>query len=120
VLASGALGYVPKSAGQSVLFSAIQLVLNGDVYIPPLMLRHAFARPQVPRSQSDSHADNVLTARQIEILVFLSEGLPNKSIAMKLGVSEKTVKAHITAIFKSLKVVNRTQAAAVARDAGLI
>jgi DNA-binding NarL/FixJ family response regulator len=119
-LAAGALGYVPKSAGQSVLLSAIQLVLNGDVYVPPLMLRDAFASPQIPRSQSGDRADNVLTARQIEILAFLSEGQPNKSIARKLGVSEKTVKAHITAIFKSLKVVNRTQAAAVAREAGLI
>ena len=85
-----------------------------------VVLGDAIANPQDPRSQSDNQVDNILTARQIEILAFLCEGQPNKSIARKLGVSEKTVKAHITAIFKSLKVVNRTQAAAVAREAGLI
>jgi two-component system nitrate/nitrite response regulator NarL len=119
-LAAGALGYVPKSAGQRVLFSAIQLVLSGEVYVPLLMLGDAISSPQDPRSQSGDPVDNILTARQIEILAFLCEGQPNKSIARKLGVSEKTIKAHITAIFKSLRVVNRTQAAAVARKAGLI
>jgi len=61
-----------------------------------------------------------LTARQIEILKFISEGHSNKSIARSLGVSEKTVKTHITAIFKELKVVNRTQASVAGRKAGLI
>jgi DNA-binding NarL/FixJ family response regulator len=119
-LAAGALGYVPKSAGQRVLLSAIQLVLNGEVYVPLLMLGDAVSSPQDPRSQSGNHVDNILTARQIEILTFLCEGQPNKSIARKLGVSEKTIKAHITAIFKCLRVVNRTQAAAAARKAGLV
>jgi two-component system nitrate/nitrite response regulator NarL len=119
-LAAGALGYVPKSAGQRVLLSAIQLVMNGEVYVPQLMLGTAAASPQDSRSESGNHVDNVLTARQIEILALLCEGQSNKSIAKALGVSEKTIKAHTTAIFKSLKVVNRTQAAAVARRAGLV
>jgi two-component system nitrate/nitrite response regulator NarL len=54
------------------------------------------------------------------VLRRISEGQPNKSIASDLDLSEKTVKAHITAIFKALDVVNRTQAAAVGREAGLI
>ncbi len=62
----------------------------------------------------------VLTERQIEVLRRLSEGQPNKTIALELGLSEKTVKAHITAIFKALNVVNRTQAAAIGREARLI
>ena len=61
-----------------------------------------------------------LTDRQIEVLRRLSQGQPNKTIARELGLSEKTVKAHITAIFRALNVVNRTQAAAAGRDAGLL
>ena len=63
---------------------------------------------------------SALTERQIDVLKRLSAGQPNKIIARELELSEKTVKAHITAIFKALNVVNRTQAALVGREAGLI
>jgi two-component system, NarL family, nitrate/nitrite response regulator NarL len=116
-LASGALGYVPKSASQHVLLSAIRLVLNGDLYIPPLVLSPDAGAPQ---HAGDSGNPGALTARQIEVLTLISEGKPNKTIANQLALSEKTVKAHITAIFKALNVVNRTQAAAAARAAGII
>ena len=119
-LASGALGYVPKSASQHVLLSAIRLVLNGDLYIPPLILDEKI-NTIVPRSTGSEGASNrLLTARQIEILTLLSEGKPNKTIAATLALSEKTVKTHITAIFKALNVVNRTQAAAAGREQGII
>jgi DNA-binding NarL/FixJ family response regulator len=116
-LASGALGYVPKSASQQVLLSAIRLVLNGDLYVPPLILgessRHA--GPAV-----EAGGKSLLTPRQTEILRLLSEGMPNKTIATALGLSVKTVKVHITTIFKTLDVVNRTQAAVAGRKAGII
>lgn len=117
-LASGALGYVPKSASQHVLLAAIRLVLNGDLYIPPLILDPVAgdARQQA----SGSGHPGTLTARQIEVLALISEGKPNKTIATELALSEKTVKAHITAIFRALNVVNRTQAAAAARAARII
>jgi two-component system, NarL family, nitrate/nitrite response regulator NarL len=116
-MASGALGYVPKSASQHVLLSAIRLVLNGDLYVPPLVLGQA---ADVPQHASEGGNPGALTARQIEVLALISEGKPNKTIATQLALSEKTVKAHITAIFKALNVVNRTQAAAAARAAGII
>lgn len=117
-LASGALGYVPKSASQSVLLSAIGLVLDGDLYIPPVILAADtyFPRGRTPKAESNQ----LLTTRQIQILQLLSDGMPNKTIAVRLGLSEKTVKVHITAIFKALHVVNRTQAAAAGRKAGII
>jgi DNA-binding NarL/FixJ family response regulator len=119
-LASGALGYVPKSASQSVLLSAIGLVLNGDLYVPPLILaedmRLARGRPQ----KTESNSNQLLTARQIQILQLLSDGMPNKTIAARLGLSEKTIKVHVTAIFKALNVINRTQAAVAGRKAGII
>jgi two-component system, NarL family, nitrate/nitrite response regulator NarL len=119
-LASGALGYIPKSASQHVLLSAIRLVLNGDLYVPPLILDEKI-NATVPRTTGTEGASNrLLTARQIEILTLLSEGKPNKTIAATLALSEKTVKTHITAIFKALNVVNRTQAAAAGREQGII
>ena len=117
-LAAGALGYVPKSASQQVLLAAIQLVISGALYIPPLVLEE---REQHGGTNAKSLTDtSVLSARQIEILRLLSQGLPNKTIAVRLGLSVKTVKTHVSAVFKALNVVNRTQAAAAGRDAGLI
>lgn len=119
-LAQGALGYVPKSASQLALLSAIRLVLNGDLYVPPLILGDMVNIRQVRLQRRDGSAGSALTERQLEVLRRLSEGQPNKIIALDLDLSEKTVKAHITAIFKALNVVNRTQAASVGRDTGLI
>jgi two-component system, NarL family, nitrate/nitrite response regulator NarL len=119
-LASGALGYVPKSASQHVLLSAIRLVLNGDLYVPPLILDEKFNTTARRTTNAEGESSRLLTARQIEILTLLSEGKPNKTIAAALALSEKTVKAHITAIFKALNVVNRTQAAAAGREQGII
>jgi DNA-binding NarL/FixJ family response regulator len=119
-LASGALGYVPKSASQHVLLSAIRLVLNGDLYVPPLILDEKINTSARRSTGTEGAGNRLLTARQIEILTLLSEGKPNKTIAATLALSEKTVKAHITAIFKALNVVNRTQAAAAGREQGII
>jgi DNA-binding NarL/FixJ family response regulator len=119
-LASGALGYVPKSASQQVLISAIRLVLNGDLYVPPLILddRSLQATPEIGDAKPERAS--TLTQRQIEILRLLSEGMPNKTIATRLDLSVKTVKVHITAIFKVLNVANRTQAGVAGRKAGII
>jgi DNA-binding NarL/FixJ family response regulator len=119
-LAAGALGYVPKSASQHVLLSAIRLVLNGDIYVPPLILVEQPHLAGQKARGSESRGNQLLTERQIEILLLLSEGMPNKTIAATLDLSEKTVKVHITAIFKALNVVNRTQAAVAGRKAGII
>lgn len=118
-LALGALGYVPKSAAPQTLLSALALVLSGNVYVPPLMLNavsaaggHAGANGSGPRA--------ALTERQLEVLRLLSDGLSNKEIGRALGLSDKTVKVHITTIFKTLSVVNRTQAASAARREALL
>jgi two-component system, NarL family, nitrate/nitrite response regulator NarL len=118
-LASGALGYVPKSATQHVLLSAIKLVMNGDLYVPPLVLsKNAGANSQL--GDAPKAREKLLTPRQVEVLFLLCEGNPNKTIAAKLNLSEKTVKAHISLIYKALNVANRMQASKVAREAGLI
>jgi DNA-binding NarL/FixJ family response regulator len=113
-LANGALGYVPKSASRQTLMAAIRLVLNGDVYVPPLLLN------ETPSPANQPGASRLLTTRQVEVLRRLGEGQSNGRIAQDLGLSEKTVKSHVTAIFRALNVVSRTQAAAVGRAGGLI
>jgi two-component system nitrate/nitrite response regulator NarL len=119
-LASGALGYVPKSASQHVLISAIRLVLNGELYVPPLILDDRTPQATTEVQGAKPERASLLTPRQIEVLRLLSEGMPNKTIATTLDLSVKTVKVHITTIFKALNVVNRTQAAVAGRKAGLI
>ncbi len=111
VLAAGALGFVPKSSPTPVLVQALRLVLAGGIYVPPALMRAA-ARAAAP----NPHA---LTERQAAILRRLVDGHSNKVIARELGITEATVKAHVSAIFKALGVSNRTQAARAARELGI-
>jgi len=117
--ASGALGYIPKSATPKTLLSALQLVLQGNVYVPPFVLEEQAFAPSRTLAASGA-ASPKLTERQIDVLKLLSAGLSNKEIANELGLSEKTVKVHVTGIFKALNVINRMQAASAARAAQLI
>lgn len=110
VMQSGAMGYVTKSANPTTLLSAIRMVLGGDMYLPPLLLNHS-AEPK---------SGGPLTPRQREILQYLESGDANKVIAAKMRISEKTVKAHLSAVYRDLDVSNRTQAVEKARQMGLI
>jgi DNA-binding NarL/FixJ family response regulator len=117
-LDAGALGYVPKSATPKTIILALAMVLAGEVYLPLFLVAQAASGAALPDRRARGVA--TLTGRQAEILKMLAAGMPNKSIANALRLSDKTVKAHVTAIFKALDVVNRTQAANVARTAGLL
>jgi DNA-binding NarL/FixJ family response regulator len=109
----GALGYVPKSASPETLISAVQLVLAGGIYVPTLMLDAEAETQAAPKL-------DVLTPRQTEVLAALAGGLSNRELGQRFDLSEKTVKAHVSAIFRALGVVNRTQAARAAQAAGII
>src|SRR5262245_20039151 len=107
----GALGFIPKSSPREVMVSALRLVLSGGVYIPPEALPPAEtegAKP--PLSRPVSPQDVGLTARQIEVVALMMQGKSNKAISRILDVAEPTVKHHVTAILKALKVANRTEA----------
>lgn len=111
-LENGAAGYIPKSSSVKIMLSALDLIFSGGVYVPATVLREAGepgARVTVP--PADPQLEQLLTQRQREVLDRLREGKSNKQIAHELGLSEGTVKIHMTAIFKSLGVRNRTQAA---------
>lgn len=118
-LNAGALGYIPKSANPQTLLSALQLVLSGNIYVPPLLARAA----QPAKNESGGKGTTVpveqLTERQVDVLKHLCTGLSNKEISSRLGIAEKTVKVHVAAIFKTLNVVNRTQAANAVREVNL-
>ena len=114
----GAVGFIPKSARRAVMLTALQLVLSGGVYIPPeILAREQSSRPQfVPKQQGAgrmrvSPADLGLTGRQIEVLALMMQGKSNKAICRVLKLAEPTVKNHVAAILKALKVKNRTEAA---------
>jgi DNA-binding NarL/FixJ family response regulator len=119
VLNAGALGYIPKSASAQTVLSALQLVLTGNIYVPPLLAHAQEQAANQPAATSTASTLDQLTERQIEVLKELREGVSNKEISARLGIAEKTVKAHVAAIFKTLNVVNRTQAANAAREMAL-
>lgn len=111
-LRQGASGFVPKSSSTDVLLDALGQVLDGEVYLPPHM-REAMAREGSGRNRS--LADRYgLTAAQMRVLELLTQGKTNRRIAEMLGVTEGTVKIHVSAIFKALNVTNRSQALLVA------
>lgn len=111
VMALGALGYVPKSATSQTILSALKLVLSGEVYVPPLLLSESGAA---------SASGPQLTPRQGDVLACMCRGLSNKAAASELNMSEKTVKAHVTAILRALGASNRTHAVAIARETALV
>jgi len=107
-LAHGALGYVPKSASSKTLISALHLVLQGEIYVPPQALGANGSLTAAPAHLSTT---DKLTDRQLEVLKLIERGFSNKMIARELGLSDKTVKVHVTSILKTLNVTSRTQAA---------
>lgn len=104
----GASGFIPKSSPLETIQDAVRAVLDGDVWWPP-QSEEAAALSDEARAASEGLAS--LTPQQFRVLTMVCEGLLNKQIAYELSVSEATVKAHVTAIFRKLGVRTRTQAA---------
>ncbi len=119
----GALGYIPKSAQGDVILNALRLVISGGIYVPPEILAReershvTLRQPAGDRSQV-SPADFGLTDRQLEVLALMMQGKNNKTICRMLDLAEPTVKNHVTAILKALKVSNRTEAVVAVNQLG--
>ena len=118
VAISSSEGYIPKRSDSNILSGALKLILDGGTYIPPAMLDNGIDY------NGSSHISNPLkknlTNRQSQVLDLIAQGKSNKQIAYDMGVSEATVKLHINALLRSLKVNNRTQAVITAQKMGLI
>ena len=122
----GAAGYISKTSSNAVILNAVRLVLSGGAYIPPELfspsLQEKFAdiKQISPETQTIDTEKINLTPRQIDVLKLMAEGCSNKIIAYKLGLTEGTVKLHVTSILKVLNVYNRTGAVVEATKRGLI
>lgn len=106
-LAFGAAGFIPKSATLASMVEALTSILSGDVWAPVLT--------QAPPVESMEARIASLTPSQLKILIGLQHGRLNKQIAFDLGVTEATIKAHLTGVFRKLGVHNRTQAVIAAQ-----
>lgn len=107
-VAAGASGFIPKSFTAEDMIAAIRKVLAGDIFVP------------ATASVSEAAPAHSLTLRQLEVITMLGRGFSNKEIARALHVAERTVKAHVSAVFEALNVRNRTQAVLVAQKRGYL
>jgi DNA-binding NarL/FixJ family response regulator len=103
----GASGFIPKSQPVDCIRDAIRKILKGEVWLPADV-----DLASVPAGETTELVSRMstLTPQQVRVLMMLGEGLLNKQIAFKLGVSEATIKAHVSAILQKLGVDSRTQA----------
>lgn len=111
-------GYVLKNSEFGILKEAINTVVSGDTFIEPRLmnlLNSNLAKRDIKKSMIDA-----LTKRELEILKLVSKGMLNKEIASQLNISERTVKNHISNIFKKIDVSDRTQAAVFAIKNGVV
>ena len=108
----GVDGYLLKDSGSSELKKAIDVVMNGENYIQPELIP-ALNKRLVARDVDKDKIDS-LTKRELEVLIKIANGMINKEIATSLNISERTVKNHISNIFKKIDVSDRTQAAVFA------
>lgn len=112
-LDAGAAGYLLKDVEPTDLAKAIRSAARGDAPLDPRAARTVLGARQAAAPAFE------LSEREREVLLLVAEGLPNKLIARRLGISEKTVKAHLTSVFRQIGVTDRTQAALWAERNGL-
>ncbi|MEW1979817.1 response regulator transcription factor [Citricoccus sp. NPDC079358] len=124
---AGAAGFLLKTAEAAELVSAVRRVAAGEGVVAPEVTRRVF-RELVTASARNSPADDGqataqlerLTVRERDVLTQLGAGVSNSQLARELGISEATAKTHVSRVLAKLSVQSRTQAALVARDAGLM
>jgi len=111
-LEGGAAGFVPKSLPAKSLVNAVKFMVMGEQYAPI-----DFMTAEAPGEEHPLAAE--LTARELQVLKGLTEGKSNKEIARDLDITEPTVKLHMKTLYRKVGAANRTQAALIAREAGL-
>ena len=121
-LGDGAAGYLLKDTTPDDLIQAITVAMTGSGNVlSPRAVRNMFdvAAAPPPAREEQAHSDAGLTKRESDVLQLLAKGCSNREISRQLFLSEKTVKAHLAAVFRKLGVTNRTQAAMVVVSKGL-
>lgn len=123
VMEVGAMGFISKMSASKIMLSALRMVLDGGIYLPPQLLQQAVSRAEHglgPDKRSSRPNKHGLTARQIETLKYLAGGLSNKDIALKMNLAEGTVKVHTAAIYQALRVNTRLEAVSAAKRLGYL
>ena len=115
----GAMGYIPKSLSEADILAVIRRVLDGETWVPTKLLQQSERTRSTDTEPPLSHTESIsaLTDRQKEVFDLLAQGRSNRQIAASLGVSEHTIRVHMSAILKTLGLKNRTQAAILASQA---
>ena len=112
-LAMGAAGFLPKTLPAKTLVNAVRFMAMGEQYLPIDFMRAA------PEMDTSNPLAERLSPRELQMLEKLCEGMSNKEIARALDIQETTVKLHMKTLYRKIGAQNRTQAALIARDAGL-
>lgn len=115
----GAMGFITKCSTHDELLGAIRLIIAGGIYLPAAVRDSQHAPANHGSRPSDIALLTSLSKRQREVLTLLVQGKPNKSISTQMDISQNTVKAHLTAIFRVLGARNRTEAVYFAARAGV-
>jgi DNA-binding NarL/FixJ family response regulator len=111
-LDSGAIGFIPKTMGAQSLLNAVRFMSAGETYVPVELMRKEAEAPTHPLIEQ-------LSPREVEVLSGLCRGLANKEIARELNLQEVTIKLHVRTLCRKLEAKNRTQAAIMAKEAGI-
>lgn len=119
VIDNGASGFIPKSSTADVLIAALRLILAGGIYLPTSALTDVSNQKPVTDSEAAETPIEGLSQRQLQVLMKVVQGKPNKVVAFEMNISEGTVKAHLSAAFRALGVHNRTEAVFAAAKLGL-
>jgi NarL family two-component system response regulator YdfI len=117
-LQAGAHGYLLKDTDRSTLFDTIRAAARGETLLKPEIMARVLAQKNV--TKTESHEPVNLTERELEVLIAVARGERSKEIALQLGISERTVKAHLASIYNKLGVDSRAAAIAVAAQSGLL
>jgi NarL family two-component system response regulator YdfI len=119
-LQAGARGYLLKDTDRSTLFDTIRAAARGETLLKPEIMARVLARSGKPGTMTRSEESISLTDRELEVLQSVAHGERSKEIAVQLGISERTVKAHLASIYNKLGVDSRAAAIAIAAQMGLL
>ena len=117
-LQAGARGYLLKDTDRTTLFDTIRAAARGETLLKPEIMARILSQKNTTKSESSS--DINLTDRELEVLEAVARGDRSKEVAFQLGISERTVKAHLASIYSKLGVDSRAAAIAVAAQKGLL
>jgi DNA-binding NarL/FixJ family response regulator len=124
VMECGAMGFISKMSSSKLMLSALRMVLDGGVYLPPQLLQQAMIGMDQGATSVDKRTDRInksgLTTRQMQTLQLLAEGLSNKEISERMNLAEGTVKIHTAAVYQALRVNSRLEAVSAARRMGFL